>query len=229
MSSRVWAPLQERLEQRSIAYDLPGHGASLGRVPHGGAGRAAKAVAAAIGRGVVHLVGHSLGGAVASLIALRQPDVVASLTLFAPGGFGPEIDHRLLHRYAEAKTPRQLAPLVEQFFGWNAELPEGVAEGIAEERSRPGARDALLEVFDGMVGDGRQGVVDRQALAGLPMPIKVVWGTQDRILPTRQAHRLPGTIAVHVFEGVGHMVPLEVPGETLRLVRENVAAGERTR
>jgi pyruvate dehydrogenase E2 component (dihydrolipoamide acetyltransferase) len=53
------------------------------------------------------------------------------------------------------------------------------------------------------------------------MPTKVVWGAQDRVLPTRQAHRLPGHIAVHVFEGVGHMLPHEIPDAVARLIREN--------
>jgi pimeloyl-ACP methyl ester carboxylesterase len=49
----------------------------------------------------------------------------------------------------------------------------------------------------------------------------VIWGTQDRVLATRQAHRLPGRIAVHIFEGTGHMLPQEIPGDAAKLILEN--------
>ncbi|NIQ26843.1 MAG: alpha/beta fold hydrolase, partial [Gammaproteobacteria bacterium] len=41
---------------------------------------------------VVHLAGHSLGGAVAGQLALTQPDKVRSLTLIASVGLGPDIN-----------------------------------------------------------------------------------------------------------------------------------------
>jgi pyruvate dehydrogenase E2 component (dihydrolipoamide acetyltransferase) len=49
----------------------------------------------------------------------------------------------------------------------------------------------------------------------------VLWGTQDRVLPTRQAHKLPGAIAVHIFEKTGHMLPQEIPHEVAGLILEN--------
>ena len=97
----VWGEVTSALAPgvRTIAYDLPGHGLSLD-FP----GRTAKAAAQAIladlaARGMkrVHLVGHSMGGAVATLMAL-SPERVASLTLLAPGGFGPEINGPLMRR-----------------------------------------------------------------------------------------------------------------------------------
>ncbi len=62
------------------------------------------------------------------------------------------------------------------------------------------------------------------------MPIKVLWGTQDRVLPTRQAHKLPGVVATHIFERTGHMLHLEAaqgsdpahPSERWLLTRTNI-------
>src|SRR5688572_13221988 len=70
----VWQPVLERLAglRSTIAYDLPGHGRSL-REPHGSAAVAARAVLADLserGAARAHLVGHSLGGAAATLVAL---------------------------------------------------------------------------------------------------------------------------------------------------------------
>ncbi len=66
-----------------------------------------------------------------------------------------------------------------------------------------------------------QKTLPREELAALPLPIRVVWGTQDRVLPTRQAHKLPGMVATHIFERVGHMVHLEIPREVTRLILLN--------
>lgn len=227
-SGRTWQGVQNHLKGPSLAVDLPGHGRSLGIVPHGSAGRAAKALTETLDSGglkTVHLAGHSMGGAVAALVALRQPERVGSLTLLAPGGFGPEINHRLLRRYAEAAALDELEVIWEQFFGWNRPLPREDLEALVAERRRPGAVKALAEILDCLIDGERQGMLDRRALETAPFPTKVLWGTQDRVLPTRQAHRLPGTVAGHIFEGVGHMLHLEVPEAVAQLIDDNIAAG----
>ncbi|HEX9905172.1 MAG TPA: alpha/beta fold hydrolase [Propylenella sp.] len=209
--------------RHTIAFDLPGHGRSLA-APHGSAAIAARAVLGELDRlGIrrAHLAGHSMGGAAAALAALMQPDRVASLTLLAPGGFGREINHRLLRRYAAATEEGGIALLLEQFFGWERELPDGLAAALARDRQAPGARDALMRIVESFFDGNHQKVLAVGDLARLAIPIKVIWGTQDRVLPTRQAHRLPGRIGVHIFEGTGHMLPLEIPAEAASLLMEN--------
>src|SRR5882757_4225967 len=89
----VWHEVTSALAPgiRTLAYDLPGHGLSLD-FPGGGAAKtAARAVLAALAARQtsqmrrVHLGGHSMGGASATLMALTAPEKVASLTLLAPG------------------------------------------------------------------------------------------------------------------------------------------------
>ncbi|MBA5778719.1 alpha/beta fold hydrolase [Stappia sp. F7233] len=221
----TWNNIQAGLEgrRRTIAFDLPGHGRALGWPVIGNAGVSARAASASmktLGLERVHLVGHSMGGAVAALIALKQPETVASLTLLAPGGFGPEINHKLLRRYAAAKELHEIEVVLEQFFGWEYDLPRMLARHVAETRARPGATETLQEIVEDLIDGKVQKVLPREDLAALGLPIKVIWGTQDRVLPTRQSHRLPGVIATHVFERVGHMPHLEIPREVIRLIRE---------
>lgn len=223
---QTWLNLQTALapKLRSIAFDLPGHGEALDWPAIGNAGVSAKAVGqslAALELDRVHLVGHSMGGAVATLVALRTPEKVASLTLLAPGGFGAEINHKLLRRYAEATDPQDMEILLEQFFGWEFKLPKFLAKTAAESRSRPGAVATLTTIVEDILDGQVQKTLPRADIADLPMPIKVVWGTQDRILPTRQSHKLPGIIATHIFERVGHMPHLEIPTEVAMLIRHN--------
>lgn len=227
----VWSDLQQDFggERRSLAYDLPGHGQSLQADGVGSAGHMAGAVAADLARRGVsraHFVGHSMGGAVASKIALRSPEIVASMTLLAPGGYGPEINHRLLRRYASADDRDTLLVVLENMYGWNSPVPDDVMNGVFENLNRTGARQKLKIVLEAILvtrsGGVEQGVIRRQDLATLTMPVKVLWGTQDRVVPTRQAHRLPPLFAAHVFEDTGHMLIEERPSETARLIRQNI-------
>lgn len=224
-SHAAWDEVAERLGAcRSIAFDMPGHAGSLAHPP-GSPGAASRIVRAELDRRVIgraHLVGHSMGGAVAALVALADPARIASLTLLAPGGFGSEINHRLLRRYAAAKEEAELQFILEEFFGWDRPVPPELAARQAGERRVAGANAALLKIAETFCDDsGAQKVIPRGEFERLTMPTKVVWGTQDRVLPTRQAHRLPGHIAAHIFEGVGHMLPYEIPDAVARLILEN--------
>lgn len=224
-SHAAWSAVTEAIggARHLLAFDLPGHAGSLA-VPAGSAAKAAGAVMAELDRRNierVHLVGHSMGGAAAALVALHNPARVASLTLLAPGGFGPEINHRLLRRYAAAVEEGELQLLLEQFFSLDSELPAGIAVEQAREREVPGATAALRAIVETFFEGTVQKTLPLAEFGRLAMPIKVVWGGEDRVLPTRQAHRVPGRIAVHIFEGVGHMLPQEVPHEVADIVLEN--------
>ncbi|WP_417695382.1 alpha/beta fold hydrolase [Roseibium sp.] len=221
-----WVNIQTALasRRRSLAFDLPGHGDAIDWPGTGRSGTAARAVLRSLdhlGLEKVHLVGHSMGGAVSGLIALKASQRIASLTLLSPGGFGPEINHKLLRRYAKATRPDEMEMLLEQFFGWGFRMPKFLARSAADMRQLPGATDALETILDAFMEGSEQKCLPTRQLAELDVPIKVIWGTQDRVLPTRQAHKLPGVLASHIFERVGHMPHLEIPREVVRLILQN--------
>ncbi|WP_099864469.1 alpha/beta fold hydrolase [Pararhizobium haloflavum] len=230
----VWESVAAKLAgtHASLAYDLPGHHRSMLADGVGGAGRMAKAILTDLqARGLdrFHLVGHSMGGAVAALVALRVPESTASLTLLAPGGFGPEINHRLLARYASATTREEMRLALEHMFGWNNVVPDRMIDTLVGLRQAEGAAEALRSILPSMTSeDGSggkvQGMLPRDGLATLTMPVKVLWGTQDRVLPTRQAHKLPPLFAAHVFEDTGHMLIEEQPDAVATLIAQNLAA-----
>ncbi len=140
----VWAPVLRRLDPDLplVVYDLPGHGRSLDADGVGHAGVMAKAVLADLDRRGIssfHLCGHSMGGAISCLLALKVPDRVRSLTLLSPGGFGPQIHHDALRRYGSAVNEDELA------LGWAAMCAPGARPDpgelalLAAARRRPGA------------------------------------------------------------------------------------------
>ncbi|SNY91472.1 pyruvate dehydrogenase E2 component (dihydrolipoamide acetyltransferase) [Cohaesibacter sp. ES.047] len=222
-----WTNFQVGLSasHRSLAFDLPGHGGSVNYGVTCNAAVAAKAVGQdldALGVAKVHLVGHSMGGAAAAVLALKRPQMVASMTLLAPGGFGPEIDQALLRAFAGAFDVESLHGALSRFFGPDFRLPRKMAEYDLAQRQRPGAQKALAATADAILhGDGQK-VLPLDRIGALPIPIRVIWGAEDAVVPVSQAFGLPPMVAVHVFPGVGHMPHLEAGRSVLSLVRQTI-------
>ena len=222
----VWTRLASGLAGRVLAYDLPGHGRSL-EFP--GAGRAKLAAGAILAdldrRGIdrVHLCGHSMGGAIAALMALSAPGRVRSLTLLAPGGFGEEINGPLLRRYAAARTEDELAAALADMAGPPGPAVTADLAGFAAMRALPGQSAKLIGIAEAISRGNRQGVIARTALDGLAMPVAVLWGTSDPVLPYGQASDLPSRFVLHAIDGAGHLLIEEAPERVLRAIREATA------
>ncbi|GGF00812.1 alpha/beta fold hydrolase [Stappia taiwanensis] len=226
----TWAPVQKSLARshHTLALDLPGHGRALDWPRIGNAGVSARAVATTLDRhgfDKVHLVGHSMGGTTAALVALARPEQVASLTLLAPGGFGPEINHRLLRRFAAAVEAEELADLLEQFFHPEFRLPRLIARQTAAGRARPGVREALMHIAESLIDGTSQKVLPHEEIAGLPAPVKVIWGTEDRVVPAHQTDGLPARLSTHLFDRIGHMPHLEMARTVCQIIRQQTARG----
>ncbi|MBV9653991.1 MAG: acetoin dehydrogenase dihydrolipoyllysine-residue acetyltransferase subunit, partial [Acetobacteraceae bacterium] len=115
----LWMFNQPALAERHrvLALDLPGHGGSGKAVGNGDVVSLADAVGAFLSARDIpkaHLVGHSLGGAVAIQLAREKLAHVASLTLIAPAGLGPEIDGAFISGMVEASRRKQVQPLLEK-------------------------------------------------------------------------------------------------------------------
>lgn len=224
---RYWQPIQDNLakDRRVIAFDLPGHGLSRN---HDHAGRTALAASAVLaemdrrGIGKVHLAGHSMGGAIACIIALKQNQRVSSLTLLAPGGFGPEINASFLRRFAVAKAEAELRSLLTTFYGDGTGVSGAMLQSLLQERADPKSGEILLQVAESFLAGEQQGVLPLEEIAVLEIPISVIWGTRDRITPVHQARALHEKFNVHVFENAGHSLVDEIPLKVLQILRKNM-------
>lgn len=212
----VWDDVVAKLDGgfKTIAYDLPGHGLSLDYPKAGPAKVAAKAVLADLAaRGIerAHFVGHSMGGAAATLAALEDPARVASLTLLAPGGYGPEINAQLIRRYAAATSADEIRLCLQEMSSPDSTVSESSVEHLVKMRSRPGQTEKLVEIAAAMTAGERQGEIPRDTIARLAMPVMVIWGTDDNVLPYSHADGLPAGFLIHHVLEVGHMLPEETP------------------
>lgn len=218
------------------ALDLPGHGASSKTLGEGATlADLAEAVLAVLyavaprGR-PVHLVGHSLGGAVVAEAAARAPRRVASLTLIAPAGLGsgrpgPDdgVNADYLRGFAAASSRRELKPLLEKLFADPGLVTRQLVDDVLKYKRLDGV-GASLQAALGILLDENDGqaintAVRLRALEGQGIPVTVLWGERDAILAIPEgAARPDGDPPVTVVPGVGHMLHLEAPHRVLEVI-----------
>jgi pimeloyl-ACP methyl ester carboxylesterase len=225
-----WRPVHRLLPetQPALAIDLPGHGLSpLGEeasfealVEAAGAALVEEGVSAA------HLVGHSLGGAVAAALSQKPGVKPLSLMLIAPAGLGPETNAAFFDGFLQADTEAGLTPWLHMLATDPAALGSALARTTLRLRQeRPLVADQR-RLAKAILAGGRQAIDVRGLLAEPQAPTKIVIGLEDRITPSHQAEGLSGLISLHRFAHIGHMPHLETRGEVARLIEELVRAGQ---
>ena len=83
-----------------------------------------------------------------------------------------------------------------------------------------GVQDALATVAGQLFPGGRQAAGLRDQLDQLQLPVQVICGVGDRIIPPSHALGLPADVATHTVTGAGHMVQMEASAEVIRLIRD---------
>lgn len=219
-----WRPMLAGIsfEKPILSIDLPGHGKSPLSVPET-LEQIAELVERTVeiaGLGPFILVGHSFGGAVAASIASRRMADVRALVLAAPAGLGPEINGAFLQGFARARSRASVLPWVRQLTFDEATLSDGFVDAIAKQSQDAELRDVQSALAGQFFADGTQTFDIRAWLAALAMPVRVVFGANDRIIPAMQARGLPGEIALHVFDRCGHLPQIERREQFLRILEE---------
>ena len=207
-SSHLAWPVQLRRLRggAALAVDLPGHGRSesIARQSIEGYSDSLAAFLEATVTGRAVLVGHSMGGAVALQLALKQPDLVAGVALISSGAYlggRTEIVERLLN-------PTTSYSAVDLF--------EKTAFG-------PSASAALVASVMAVLRAARPSMVKNDWLAcadydlrpqvkRLKVPLFVAVGLQDSLTPLSYAHFLKSSlkdVTLHTIPEAGHMALLE--------------------
>lgn len=194
--SRTWDLVRPRLagNYRVFVPELPGHGRSP--KPRGAydadfyTGYLVRWLET-LGVGPVHLVGHSLGGAIAVNLALARPDLVRSLGAVSSVRL---VDHRppgpVLRTFARFGLAQLFGPpsaratrrFLERGFGVAPRLltPELIA--VCQEAAGL-SRRAVLKTNRVLQ---RPGSVLYDRLDKLHCPVWLAWGTHDPLFPGRE-------------------------------------------
>src|SRR3954469_14746444 len=206
--------------------------------------RAVEALIEADGRGPVHLLGNSMGGAVAVLLAARRPDLVRTLTLISPalpywtptkwrsqiGTLAlPVVGPRLSGRVTRLSPAQRVDGAIALCFADPRSVPPGWRDAAikdAERRARQTyAPDALSRSTRGLIAASLprspEGLV--AALDRITAPTLVLHGGRDLLVPVaasrRAVRRMPNARLV-VLPRAGHVAQMETPNLVARLVRD---------
>ena len=222
----VWGSLEAT--HRILAIDLPGHGRSqaTGQASFDALIDTVQAVLDEERLSRLHLVGHSLGGAIALGLVEAGASDIRSLCLIAPVGLGAEIDGAFLCGLTRSEREDSLAPWLRRLFA----DPDIVTPAFVKAtlRSRTADSKAFQDALRHAVfADGTQTVALRHVLKRITMPTKVIWGRRDSIIPATHARQLPGAVALHTV-CCGHMPQLEEARLVAALISEvtRSASGE---
>jgi pyruvate dehydrogenase E2 component (dihydrolipoamide acetyltransferase) len=173
----------------------------------------------AVGIAKAHLVGHSMGGAVALAFAFAHRERSLSLVLVASAGLGLEIDSEYINGFITASRRKDLKPHIEKLFADSKLVGRQLVEDILKYKRLDGVESALRTIAGQFCPGGQQAVVFRDRLSQLSIPILVIWGAEDRILPVAHTQGLSGNVRTEVLPGTGHMVHMEAAVKVNRLIQ----------
>ena len=208
-------------ESRAVyALDLPGHGSTTkvtGIASLDGLAEVVIGFMDAVGLECAHLAGHSMGGGVCLAIAKRAPNKVKSLSLIASAGLGNEINGAYIDGFVAAASRNALKPVLAQLYSDESLVTRSMIDDMLKFKRLEGVDSALATLAGGLFAGGRQ--AEQLASAAAGKPTLVIWGENDRVIPSSHATAIPGA-TVKVMPGQGHMVQLEAAGEVNKLIGE---------
>jgi pimeloyl-ACP methyl ester carboxylesterase len=227
---------------RVIAMDLPGFGHSpmpAEKITISFYAQILEELLGTLGVDAATVVGNSMGGFVASELAIAYPQRVERLVLVSAAGIST-----YRHRRAERIEPylRRAAPMIAVYTGWTATRSDWMAR-------RPGLRNVTLGLVtrhpsrlpaalaaEQLRGAGKPGFMQalqaninypiRERLPEIACPTLIVWGAEDKVIPVEDAslfeELIPNSRKV-IFADTGHMAMLERPATFNELLEEFLA------
>jgi pimeloyl-ACP methyl ester carboxylesterase len=223
-------------DHRVIALDFPGFGASPmppWEISIPAYGRFLRDFCERVGIERCSLVSNSMGGFIATELAINEPERVDDLVLVSAAGITwararrepAEMAARMIRAGAPLALRFQMSsirrPKIRQRFFrglWykpNALRRELIWEQVVPALQSPGTFDAMRTLV---------GYDIRDRLEEIEVPTLIVWGRQDGVVPVPAAaaykERIGDNAELVIFDRCGHMPELERPVRFNRLVED---------
>jgi pimeloyl-ACP methyl ester carboxylesterase len=243
-SLHTWEPWVADLGAgyRIVSMDLPGHGLT-GRVP--GDDYTREGMASFVGElmDVLNvdqfaIAGNSMGGGVAAQYTLEHPGRVSALILVDSAGIPVErkeedvpLAFRLARMPVVSNVMRYVLPRsvveegVRKVFVDQSKVTDEMVSRYFDLSLHEGNRDATRMRFRSYAARDEEAFAAR--LGEIDVPVLVIWGDKDGLIPVSAAHefkkRIPQAELV-IFENVGHVPMEEVPAASAAAVRDFLAS-----
>ena len=231
-SSRTWEPVINRLKTdfRCVAYDQRGWGES-DKLEAGYSiqdlANDAEDLMQTLGLTRYVLIGHSMGGKVAQLLAAKRPAGLEALILVAPAPPTPmDVPEAQRKQMIQAYQSREAVEFLIQNVLTAVPLPEQIRQRIIEDTLKGGMAAKHAWPEKGMLEDISGAVPD------INVPTLVLAGENDQVEKIDSLERalIPNipTARTTVIPETGRLSPLEVPDKIAGEIRAFVRGSEQT-
>jgi pimeloyl-ACP methyl ester carboxylesterase len=228
-SSRTWDPVVDSLKTdfRCVAYDHRGWGESdkpeTGYSVHDLANDA-EALIQTLGLTRYVLIGHSMGGKVAQLLAAKRPGGLEALILVAPAPPTPmNVPEAQRKQMIQAYQYREAVKFLIKNILTAVPLPDQIRQQIVEDTLKGGIAAKHAWPEKGMLEDISREVAD------ISVPTLVMAGENDQVEKIDSLERalVPNIPAARmtVIPETGHLSPLEVPDRIASEIQTFLAQG----
>jgi pimeloyl-ACP methyl ester carboxylesterase len=216
--SGSWSTVAPKLARdfRVVIIDLPGHGESEPKTGPLPMRSMIDALSAVIDRqspdAPVILAGNSMGGWVSMLYASEHPERVSNLILEDASGMAWDVSHVPLF----PKDRDEALKLLRMVHGPNTPIADWLIDAVLNAKDLPQKR--VLEA--GII----EWIVDAR-LPKLTMPVTLIWGANDGLLPLAYANTLQSRVAgskLRVIDSAAHIPHRQAPDEFMKLLAEAV-------
>jgi len=209
---------------RVIVPDLPGHGESVQNsdlsYTIGQQARYMRELLDALEIDTLHLVGHSMGAAIAMRLAHAQPDRVRSLILIDAGGaestpseLRREFDRTGVHPMMGIQTLEDYKALIKWGMNKPPYIPGVLLSVLANEKI------SRRDIEEKIIRDVAEDLDQADILPHIPQKALILWGSADRVVHPDDAELLRSRIALSrkvILDGIGHVPIVEAPALSAR-------------
>jgi pyruvate dehydrogenase E2 component (dihydrolipoamide acetyltransferase) len=222
--AQTWLFNQGRIAEHHLtfAFDLPGHGGSTKQVDSGSIEELASSVACGIDHlelKRIHLVGHSLGAAVALALWERRPERVASVSLLAPFAFGSHANQAYISDFTSAQRGRDVQRCLALLFAEQKAVRRDMIESVVRYKRLDGVTDALAKIAASALREPAP-VEMPSSVKTLTNRLLVIRGMHDNIV---SAGGIPSGVKLQTLAHSSHMPHMEEPDRVNELLLKHFA------
>ena len=183
------------------------------------------------------LIGNSAGGLVTAICSLAYPHRVERLVLVNPAGLGRQLPWFLrfsslpiLGKLLHIPNVLNSRNMMKSIFYEPKPIVDDVAQELMKVRNLPDTKMAVLKAVRSSVNllGLRKHLRILPELKDMTIPMLIVWGREDRIVPVSHAYRAAEVLhrdVVHVFPHCGHWPQMEKATEFNPLVVRFLSGG----